>query len=210
MPRSAEQLRRLNVGCGPHHLRADWWNVDAYNFPGVDQVHDVTQPWPWCDLEFVYAEHFLEHLAPLDALTFLRSALGALRQGGRIRVSTPSLEWVIRTHFTFREDPSDARKQTFATNRAFHGWGHQFLYSRATLEWFLRGTGFQEVEFFDYGESGTPALRGLERHGNYSHSGEFPSVWIAEGSRRGSLPPLDRQIAAEIREHFVRYIEARD
>ena len=57
MQRSVETLRRLNVGCGPHHALEHWWNVDIQAFDGVDQVMDVTQPWSFSDLELIYAEH---------------------------------------------------------------------------------------------------------------------------------------------------------
>jgi predicted SAM-dependent methyltransferase len=207
MQRSIEALRRLNVGSGPHHAREDWWNVDIRDFPAVDQVLDVTERWPFEGLDLVYAEHFLEHLAPRGALAFLTNALGALRVGGAIRLSTPGLEWVVRTHFTFEDDPEKQRLQTFATNRAFHGWGHQFLYSRATLEWVLSGVGFSQVEFFDYGESHTPEFVGIERHGGFSKSSGFPSVWVVE-ARRGPDAAPDPALAEAFTEHFIRYVES--
>ncbi len=206
----AEQpaIRRLHVGCGPHHHLADWWNVDIRSFPGVDQVFDVTMPWPWTSLELVYAEHFLEHLGPSDAVRFLSSAHSALGRDGRIRLSTPGLEWVLRSHFSFEDDPDAARSETFATNRAFHGWGHRFLYSRATLRWVLEGVGFRQIQFFEYGESDTEALRGIEKHGGYSVREGYPSVWIAEGRAQGQPVSVDAAVESEIREHFERYVQA--
>jgi predicted SAM-dependent methyltransferase len=207
MQRSIETLRRLNVGSGPHHARERWWNVDIRDFEAVDQVLDVTQPWPFEDLELIYAEHFLEHLHPSGALDFLRHAWGALRIGGAIRLSTPGLEWVVRTHYTFADEPEKQRLQTFATNRAFHGWGHRFLYSRSMLEWVLSGVGFSDLRFFDYGESDTPEFLGIEQHGGYSKSGGFPSVWVVE-ARRGNEATLDPALAEAFTEHFIRYVQS--
>src|SRR5262245_24244666 len=93
-PRDPGGTRRLHVGCGPRNLMAEWWNVDILTFPGVDEVADVTVPWPWHNLEYVFGEHFLEHLALDDAVKFLTEAAWNLRPGGRIRLSTPGLEWV--------------------------------------------------------------------------------------------------------------------
>jgi hypothetical protein len=99
-PSHPDGLRRVNVGSGPALLPPDWWNVDVRPFPGIDEVMDAAAPWPWQDrLDYVYGEHFLEHLTVPQALRFLVEAGKSLRQGGRIRLSTPSLEWVLATHF---------------------------------------------------------------------------------------------------------------
>ncbi len=208
MQRSIESLRRLNIGCGPHHALERWWNVDIRAFNGVDQVMDVSEPWPFGDLELIYAEHFLEHLEPRGTLAFLSHALGALQVGGRIRLSTPSLEWVVRTHYTFDADEQKQRLQTFATNRAFHGWGHQFLYSRALLEWLLAGLGFSDVSFPEYGESETEELVGIERHGGLSRSGGFPSVWIVEAVRGIDATGTPAEVEATFVENFIKYVES--
>lgn len=208
MQRSVENLRRLNIGCGPHHALDEWWNVDIRSFSGVDQVMDVAEPWPFGDLERVYAEHFLEHLTPRSTLSFLSHALSALRVGGMIRLSTPSLEWVLRTHYTFTPDVESQLKQTFVTNRAFHGWGHQFLYSRALLEWLISGIGFSNVTFFDYGESETSEFVGIERHGGFSRSEGFPSVWVVEATRGETESGSPDEIEAVFVENFIKYVES--
>jgi hypothetical protein len=181
--------QRLHVGCGPKNLLPDWWNVDIRHFAGVDEVADVTQPWPWRDLEAVYGEHFLEHL-PLDgAIRFLVEAATALRVGGRIRLSTPSLEWVWRTHFRASGEPADVVATTYGANRAFYGWGHQFLWSRPMLEHVLVGAGFEDLTFHAFGESDEPTLRGLEQHGAFGIVDGWPKVWIVEAVATGPRSP---------------------
>ena len=190
-PEEAGGLTRVQVGCGPLHLRADWWNTDLRGFEGVDEVMDATKPWRWQDaLDYVYAEHFLEHLSFEDAIAFLTEAGNALKVGGRIRLTTPSLEWVIRTHFAFERSDVDTRiADTFRINRAFHGWGHAFLYSAPMLRRLLEEIGYHDVEFFGYGQSHDPVLRNLELHGDHSIDFGYPSVWIIEGTR--SQGPID-------------------
>jgi len=177
---------RLHVGCGPKNLMDEWWNVDIRGFPGIDEVADVTEPWPWRNLDYVYGEHFLEHLTLEDGIAFLTEAAGALRTDGRIRLSTPGLEWVWRTHFDPAATEEDRAAATYKANRAFYGWGHQFLYSRPMLERVLRGTGFTDLTFHAFGESDDPALRGLERHGGFEVVDSWPSVWIVEATPGGT------------------------
>lgn len=206
--RSLEALKRIQVGCGPANLMEDWWNVDIRSFPGIDQTMDVTRPWSLSSsLDFVYGEHFLEHLYADDALAFLREAAQALRPGGRIRLSTPGLEWVLRTHFKFPEADDDSVEQTFAINRAFHGWGHRFLYSKASLSAALRSAGFEGVAFFAFGESDTPALQSLERHGKWSVFDGYPNTWIVEGRRPDILTANDSYRDA-VEEKISRYVRS--
>ena len=184
-PNDPGGIRRIHVGCGANNVFPDWWNVDIRSFRGVDEVLDAAGPWPWSGLDAVYGEHFIEHL-PLDgALRFIQEAASCLRPGGVLRLSTPSIEWVWATHLSLASDVSDERRitQTYAANRAFHGWGHQFLYSRPLLEQLLTGAGFETLTWHAYGESDDPMLRGLERHRGYSIHDGWPSVWIVEGVR---------------------------
>src|SRR6185295_12936038 len=84
---------RLHVGCGPMTLNG-WVNVDNQPYPGVDYVLDVTQGLPFSNAEFIFAEHFIEHLEFDAARTFLKNCRKILRDDGTLRVSTPNLDWV--------------------------------------------------------------------------------------------------------------------
>jgi predicted SAM-dependent methyltransferase len=206
-PSHPDGLRRVNVGSGPKNFLPDWWNVDVRPFAGIDQVMDATVAWPWNDrLEYVYGEHFLEHLTVSQALRFLVEAGNALECGGRIRLSTPALEWVLKTHFSLlTRDPAEQRAQTWAINRAFHGWGHQFLYSRETLLHFIAQTGFESPLIFEYGRSYTPALENLERHSGWTITGGFPSVWIIEAVRGETPIAFPEKLLGEAEEAYLVY-----
>lgn len=207
-PTDPEGLRRVNVGCGPNHVRAEWWNIDLLEFDIVDQAMDATQAWPFAGLDYVYAEHFLEHLGLDQAIDFLTEAGRALRPGGRIRLSTPALEYILKTHFDFDAEPDRQADQTFGINRAFRGWGHQFIYSRPFLEQLLLDIGYAEVTFHRYGQSEDAALRGLERHRN--GSGErfgYQGVLIAEGMRGDRLEGLTDEKRAHYHNSFLRYLD---
>lgn len=182
--RGRRAVSRVQLGCGPKNALEGWWNVDVRDFPGVDQVLDATGPWPFNDLQYVYAEHFLEHLPLEGAFEMLNQAWMSTRPGGTIRLSTPALEWVLASHFDAQEDRVERRiDYTLMTNRAFHGWGHKFLYTRELLQSLLEHMGWENVRFCGYGQSEDPNLAGLERHGNLKRFKDLPSVWIVEADR---------------------------
>ena len=202
-------LTKVQVGCGPSTTLRDWWNVDILAFPGVDEVVDATAPWPWTNLDFVYGEHFLEHLSPEGALRFARAAAVALRPGGVLRLSTPSLEhvWVSHFHPVSGRSPDEVIGETYRSNRAFHGWGHRFLFSKEMLDRLLTAAGFVDLSFHDYGQSDRGPLHGVERHPGWDVLDGWPSVWIVEAVASGT-PGESSDLAAEIETEFARYVRS--
>lgn len=178
---------KLHVGSGPVLLQG-WINIDNQPYPGVDHVIDVTKGVPFEGLEFIFAEHFIEHLAYDDAMTFLRECRRALRDDGVLRLSTPNLDWVWLTQYHLGQwgDDSEAVRDCFWINKAFRGWGHQFLYNDQTLRACLHDAGFANVERCGYGESRHEALRGVEHHEKYYDVPELPHIIIIEASGRSS------------------------
>jgi predicted SAM-dependent methyltransferase len=192
---------RLHIGCGQEALDG-WINIDSRELPRVDRVLDVRKGLPFQDVAAIYAEHFLEHLVLEDGLAFLRECRRALGEEGVLRLSTPNLDWVIDTHYHFAPDASSESRiyDCFQLNRAFHGWGHQFLYNQPMLEASLRDAGFGAVRFERYGESEIPFLRGLERHETWTDTAELPHVLIAEASGRSSAEVLPEEIRSGFEE----------
>ncbi len=201
-------INRVQVGVGPHNVKPDWWNTDIRPFDGVDEAMDATLPWKWQNqLDFIFAEHFFEHIDINAGLHFLLNAGNALRPGGIIRLSTPSLEWVLKTHFHFAAPEDDRQiEETFAINRAFYGWGHRFLYSKAMLHWVLQAVGLIDISFHAYGESQVPALQGLEAHGGWGIEHGYPSVWIVEAKRGVPALSLQEDVAARIHKTFSSHV----
>lgn len=204
-------VRRLHVGCGPNNRRTGWWNVDIRPFDGVDEVFDLRGRWPWGGLEAVFAEHFLEHLSLDEALAFLERAGGALRPGGVLRLSTPNLEWVLATHYPLDPPPiadGERELQTLRINRAFHGWGHRFLWSPPLLARVLAEMNFASVRFFPYGESDDPALRGLESHGDAWVTDGRTSVLVVEARRGEERPALPAEVRRVVEAEFLAHVRS--
>lgn len=182
---------RLHLGCGAHHLDG-WLNIDIDPLPGVDVVRDVTRGLPWRDVELVYAEHFLEHLAIEQALELLVEIHRVLRPDGLLRLTTPSLDWIRATHLSQASSGLPALA-TLHANRAFYAWGHRFLWSRSLLQEALEGCGFSGLEWCRYGESSHRDLAGLEAHETYNDAAELPHVLVVECRRAAQAPEqLDR------------------
>ena len=175
---------KLHLGCGPHSLKG-WLNIDNQPYAGVDRALDVAQGLPFEGVSFVFAEHFIEHLDYREALGLMRECRRVLSDDGVLRLSTPNLDWVWASHYRHAPEGDDAIAGCFALNRAFRGWGHQFLYNFTTLRASLLDAGFADVVRAEYGESAHPELRGLERHERNPDFDGLSHILIVEASGRG-------------------------
>ena len=197
---------KLHIGSGPLALPG-WTNVDVAPYPGVDVVHDVRERWPFSDVEFIFAEHFIEHLTLEEALRFLGECRRVLRDDGVLRLSTPNLDWVWLTHYKRPEELSEEEQLIgcLEINRAFHGWGHHFLYNPRTLELALRAAGFGRVTPREYGASDRVELRDLERHERHRDLPGVPSVIVveADGMSEG-CPSFHHSIEPYVRDFGTR------
>jgi len=191
---------RLHIGCGQQSLPG-WINIDNQGLPGVDQVLDVRHGLPFSAVATIYAEHFLEHLALEDGLAFLAECRRVLLPDGVLRLSTPNLDWVMLTHYRGpAAAPDDAREDCFRINRAFHGWGHQFLYNATTLESVLAAAGFARADRCSYGVSERPELAGLERHETWEDTPDLPHVLVVEAWGTAAARPLPEPLMKDFRE----------
>jgi predicted SAM-dependent methyltransferase len=193
------QPLRLHVGSGRLPLPG-WVNIDIQAFPEVDRVLDVRKGLPFRNAEAIYAEHFLEHLELEETLAFLRSARKALAPDGILRLSTPNLDWVYLCLYRVNSaPPQEGLRLCFEINKAFHGWGHRFLFNGPMLTAALRSAGFERVDFCRYGESAVPFLRNLERHEKSPDTPELPHVLIAEASGLGEGVPIPPELLTDYR-----------
>lgn len=206
LKRSTTTPVRLHLGSGGVRLPG-WLNVDKLALPGVDVVHDVRRGLPFDDVEAVYAEHFLEHVELGAALDLLLEIRRVLRPDGWLRLSTPNLDWVWATHYRLDAALEPQLAGALALNRAFHAWGHRFLWNPGMLRVALIACGFSEPRFCRYGESELELLRGLERHEPSPDAPDLPHVVIAEAqpgpARTRELADLRARVQAELLAHMI-------
>jgi predicted SAM-dependent methyltransferase len=181
-------MTKLHIGSGPQILPG-WVNLDKLRYRGVDKVVDVTKGLPYRNVSFIFAEHFIEHITYPEAMNLMRECRRVLTDDGVLRLSTPNLDWVWMTHYNLALPEPDQVRDCFRINRAFRGWGHQFLYNEQTLRATLHDAGFAQVERVEYGESAREELRGLERHEKSADWGTLSHILIVEASGRGGEAP---------------------
>lgn len=168
-------LRKLHIGCGDHPL-AGWVNTDLTPCHLSIVWMDATQPFPVVSgtVDRVFSEHMIEHVSRAAGQAMLRECFRVLRPGGRIRISCPDRQFIAdltgggelpelasryvdwaRQHFGLPDAAAVGRNLET-------GFGHQFIYDRATLAAALEEAGFARVTWHRIMESHDPELRGLE------------------------------------------------
>jgi predicted SAM-dependent methyltransferase len=175
---SEQKIRKLHIGCGENILFS-WLNADY--FPHSDNIlHcDATSKFRFEDevFDYVFSEHVIEHLSCLDGYAMLSECYRVLKDKGKIRISTPDLQFLIDL---YRNDKSELEKEyvrwatdcfiknapyydcTFVINNFVRDWGHVFIYDEKTLSSLLRCVGFTEITRCDLNESRVEALANLE------------------------------------------------
>lgn len=93
---------------------AGYVNVDHHPFPGIDELFDVDNPWPWNNESAteVYARDLFEHVN--DPVWFVTEAHRVLVVGGLLIVIVPD----YRSPDAF----SDPTHRRFCTPQTFNHW----------------------------------------------------------------------------------------
>ncbi|HVL33215.1 MAG TPA: methyltransferase domain-containing protein [Actinomycetota bacterium] len=181
-------VRKLQLGAGGNLLEG-WLNTDQCPFSRKVAYLDVTRRFPLPDesIDFVLSEHHIEHLTWAQGGSMLRECYRVLRRGGRIRVSTPDLEQILRLYGNpgtdgeryirfmterFLRDAPDI-SAIFVINLCMRIAGHQFVYDGPTLVRALETAGFTAVERFTPGLSRTAELRGVDSHERFLGNAEM-------------------------------------
>jgi len=158
---------RLHLGCGGNVL-SGWANVDLEGSHPVIEW-DLTRPLPVHkgSFDYIYSEHFIEHIRFQEAKALLRDCHRLLKPGGRIRLSTPDLEKLVSEFQAGRVSEWADMEWTPATpcqmlNEGMRLWGHQFLYDFTELHAILTEAGFKDIERQAWRVSRHPPLEQLE------------------------------------------------
>jgi predicted SAM-dependent methyltransferase len=172
---SASLTRRLHLACGIAGLGHGakilelWTNIDIEGDGLKSFAWDLTQPLPLPSqtIDYVYHEHFIEHLSLDDGRRLVAECRRLLRPGGVMRISTPDLDVVVKKYLAseIREwadmgwEPASACD---LLNEGMRNWGHQYVYDERKLVAVLNDAGFATVGRRRWGRSEHAALEGLE------------------------------------------------
>lgn len=98
------QLINLELGGGGQPIktrdssRSDYVNMDAFDLPGVDIVHDaIVFPWPFQDnsVSNIFSSEFMEHISYHALPGLLKEAYRVLTPGGKFAFECPDFEGII-------------------------------------------------------------------------------------------------------------------
>jgi predicted SAM-dependent methyltransferase len=172
---SALSTRRLHLGCGiaglGHGAKIydNWTNIDIEGNGLTTFAWDLATPLPLpnASVQFIYSEHFIEHLSLAEGRLLLSECRRLLMHNGVLRMSTPDLVMLARMYVdgNVREwadmgweplTPCDL------VNEGMRCWGHQYVYDESKLTALLRETGFRSVTRCAWRQSTHEPLTGLE------------------------------------------------
>ena len=138
---------RLNIGCGTDY-KEGWINIDNnsdHNITRLDLNWDLRHylPFPNDSVDFIFNEHFLEHLTVEQGKNAIREFLRVLKPGGVLRIAMPDLDKTVAEYYNedwkntpviknFGLDFIQTRAERI--NISFRWWGHQWLYNYEELE----------------------------------------------------------------------------
>lgn len=169
----------MHIGCGLNVLPG-WLNCDLTPKRRTVIRLDATKtyPVPPGSIDYVYTEHFIEHITYPQGLAMLKECHRVLKPAGKIRITTPDLaflvalysekksalqanyiDWASKSFIPY----APASRDVFVINNFFTcDWGHQFIYDRASLPELMKAVGFTDITSWDLGKSDEPHLSGLE------------------------------------------------
>ncbi len=113
-------MKKLHLGCGYQFIEG-WINTDIrsdlVSDPLIDYL-DVTKTFPFDseEIDYIFTEHLIEHIDYLKGLNMLIESYRVLKPNGKIRISTPDLQFLIDL---YGDDKTDLQKQymeEFKTN----------------------------------------------------------------------------------------------
>lgn len=140
---------------------------------------DIRDPLPFADgaVDWVYAEHLIEHVPLPVAVGWLREVHRVLAPGGLLRLTTPDLKTYVdgyagtdfyAEHRTRLRDlqvgPPMPERRAFMFNQIFYLYGHRWLYDETELRYVLGRAGFDDdaMRIAGLHEGSRPDVAGLD------------------------------------------------
>ncbi len=174
---AAQPIRKLQLGAGSNYVKG-WLNSDIEpKSGGIYLDASANYPFPDGSIQYIFAEHLIEHLPWEGGLKMLQECRRLLAPGGKIRIVTPNLTQFVR--LVSGDLTAEDRKAAEATRRLFawpetpvvpayvfnktmREWGHQFIYDPATLRKTFELAGFTEVKERRIGDQTDPVFKEVE------------------------------------------------
>ncbi|MGD0602580.1 MAG: methyltransferase domain-containing protein [Streptosporangiaceae bacterium] len=127
---------------------------------------DIAKPLPFAAgcVDWVYAEHLIEHVQPSVAIGWLSEVRRILAPGGLLRLTTPDLAKYAESYVrddgflakhrrrlrSMRVGPPMPDRRAFMFNQIFYLYGHRWLYDLEELRYVLARAGFEPGAVHSY------------------------------------------------------------
>jgi predicted SAM-dependent methyltransferase len=165
----------LNVGCGTDY-KEGWINIDNNSDDNIERLDlnwDLRNPLPFPDgsVDYIFNEHFMEHLTPEEGIKANQDFLRVLKKGGVLRIAMPNLEETValyldkdwRKHTVLKNHALEfVKTRAELLNMAVRWWGHMWLYDWEEMERRLREAGATKIKRAKHSVSKHAPLNGLE------------------------------------------------
>lgn len=171
---------KLHIGCGTIY-KEGWINIDNNsdnNIKKLDFMWDLRKPLPLPEnsVDFIYNEHFLEHLTVDNGVGLIKNLMKILKPNAVLRIAMPDLRKSVENYMNknYLNENKDGLKKygldfiqtnAEALNIDFRWWGHQWLYDWEELERRLKEAGCIKIKKCNLNESEYSELQNLETRG---------------------------------------------
>lgn len=198
-------VHKLHLGCGGH-IRSGWLNSDLTPYSDEVILLDASKTFAFENdtFDYIYSEHVLEHLSLLHQINMLGECYRVLKPGGKIRIATPDIDFIISLSNNSTEEIREyikwsssayrpdiekvvgdlAHSYVYTINNYFHNWGHQFLHNKKSLRELLGITSYNNIINYPLNSSDDTELMNLELHGTViSHKYNEMETMVFEASK---------------------------
>lgn len=168
---------KLNVGCGTDYKKG-WINIDNNSDQNIDKNKldlnwDLRNPLPFDDnsVDFIFHEHFIEHLTVEEGQKIIKDLMRVLKPGGVMRIATPDLVSIVNKYqnISIEDDPvikkyslEFIKTRAERINNSFRNWGHKWMYDFEELERRLKEAGCRKIKKCELRKSRYRELSNLE------------------------------------------------
>jgi predicted SAM-dependent methyltransferase len=158
---------KLHLGCGTNLFKG-WINIDVLQ--GADIICDLSQgklQFGTNSADYIYSEHFIEHITKEQGLTLFSECLRVLKPGGVLRISTPDLIVICQDYLNKKLDRRkhlgfSPQTPCDLMNYSLKWWGHTYTYDFEEIYRCLSSAGFVNIIRVQCSESTIDEFRGIE------------------------------------------------
>lgn len=165
----------LNVGCGTDY-KEGWINIDNNSDSNIEKIDlnwDLCNPLPFDDdsVDFIFNEHFIEHLTVEEGQVAVRDFMRVLKPKGVLRIATPDLDVTVKNYTSLpiskdqtikRYNLGFIKTKAERINVGFRWWGHKWLYNWEELDRRLKEAGCKNIQRVKLNDSMHTELKNLE------------------------------------------------